>query len=314
MNYGSGCIIDGGSIKICFLAWEQICLACVPCWGDHGEGAGTAGVVCACPALGAWAFPRVSCGMQGWFVPHLSSFCLWQELAVAVISYSDKASPALEYHLSAIGFCLCLSQCCCLAQVSLPDGVQRDAVHVPPHSSPLGGFCFFISAKLPLWGSSPGSPQYRVSHEQIAHGEARPSSQAPFLQRSVPVANLPFTHCSEWGLHGCCEGCQASSVTVSISLAPPTVHTCPVCCSLLAAPFGLGPEQLCPGCLRSSACLPRRQPLAPCAWWLELEAWLIERQLGRMASPPGQLGSPRHSCCLRCQGCWLWGLVAQCPP
>lgn len=30
LNYGSGCIIDGGSIKICFLAWEQICLACVP--------------------------------------------------------------------------------------------------------------------------------------------------------------------------------------------------------------------------------------------------------------------------------------------
>lgn len=23
---------------------------------------------------------------------------------------------------------------------------------------------------------------------------------------------------------------------------------------------------------------------------------------------------PRHSCCLRCQGCWLWGLVAQCVP
>lgn len=221
----------------------------MPCWGDHREGTGTAGVVCACPALGAWAFPRVSWGMQGWFVPRLSSFYLWQELSVAVISYSDKASPALEYHLSAVGFCLYLSQCCFLAQVSLPDGVQRDAVHVPPHSSPLGGFCFFISAKLPPRGSIPGSPQYRVSHGRIVQRSSvsRPSSQAPFLQRSVPVADLPFTCCWEGGLHGCCEGCQASSVLVSISLALPTVHMCPVCCGLLAAPFGLGPEQLCPG-------------------------------------------------------------------
>jgi len=119
----------------------------------HGEGAGTAGVECACPALEAWAFPGVSWGMQSWFVPHISSFYLWQELSVAVVSHCDKASPALECHLSANGFCPCLYQCCCLAQVSLPDGVQRDAVHVSPRSSPLERFCFFISAKLPPWGA-----------------------------------------------------------------------------------------------------------------------------------------------------------------
>lgn len=33
-----------------------------------------------------------------------------------------------------------------------------------------------------------------------------------------------------------------------------------------------------------------------------------------MASPPGQVGSPRHGCCLQCQCCWLWGLEAQCSP
>lgn len=213
-----------------------------------GGGAGTAGVVCPCPALRAWAFARVSWGMQGWFVPRLSSFYLGQELSVAVISSLDKASPALEYHLSAIGFCPCLSQCCCLAQVFLPDGVEEMLFM----SSSLQSFRRVLLLRFcqtPSGGSTPGSPQYRVSHEQIACGEARPSSQAPFLQLSVPVANLPFTYCLEGSLPGCCEGCQASSVTVSVSLALPMVHTCPVCCSLLAAPFGLGPEQLCPGCL-----------------------------------------------------------------
>lgn len=117
--------------------------------------------MCVCPALGAWGFSRVSWGMQGWFLPHLPSFYLWQELSIAVISYSDKASPALEYHLFAVGFCTCLSQCCCLAQVSLPDGVHRDAaVHVPPHSSPLGEFSYFISAKCfslcPSWEKAQG--------------------------------------------------------------------------------------------------------------------------------------------------------------
>lgn len=60
MNYGSGCIIDRGSIKICFPAWEQICLDCVPCCEAHEEGAGTAGVVCACLAPGTWVFSGVS--------------------------------------------------------------------------------------------------------------------------------------------------------------------------------------------------------------------------------------------------------------
>lgn len=144
-----------------------------------GGGAGTAGVVCPCPALRAWAFARASWGMQRWFVPRLSSFYLGQELSVAVISSLDKMSPALEYHLSAIGFCPCLSQCCCLAQVFLPDGVQEMLFM----SSSLQSFrrvLLLHFCQTPSGGSTPGSPQYRVSHGQIACGEARPSSQAPF--------------------------------------------------------------------------------------------------------------------------------------
>lgn len=103
--------------------------------------------------------------MQGWFVPRLSSFYLGQELSVAVISSLDKASPALEYHLSAIGFCPCLSQCCCLAQVFLPDGVEEMLFM----SSSLQSFRRVLLLRFcqtPSGGSTPGSPQYRVSHEQ----------------------------------------------------------------------------------------------------------------------------------------------------
>lgn len=111
---------------------------------------------------------------------HLSLFYLWQERSVAVIPFPDKPSPALEYHLSAVGFCPRLSQRCCLAQVSLPDGAEKDAARVPPRSSPLGGFCCFVSAKLPLWGSSPGC--YGVSHGQIV------CSSAPAVCNLLPVA------------------------------------------------------------------------------------------------------------------------------
>lgn len=111
---------------------------------------------------------------------HLSLFYLWQERSVAVIPFPDKLSPALEYHLSAVRFCPRLSQRCCLAQVSLPDGAEKDAARVPPRSSPLGRFCCFVSARLPLWGSSPGC--YGVSHGQIV------CSSAPAVCNLLPVA------------------------------------------------------------------------------------------------------------------------------
>lgn len=56
--------------------------------------------------------------------------------------------------------------------------------------------------------------------------------------------------------------------------------------------------------------------LAPCAWWRYRRLSPRERAGGTaqgMASHPSQRGSPRHSYCLQCRGCWLWGLVTQRP-
>lgn len=159
---------------------------------------------------------------------------------------------SLEYHLSAVAV-----GCCCCPFISvlfssigvtpLPDRVQGFAVHVPPHSSPLGEFC--------------QTPSYRGA--LLVQGEpwacpwkARPSTQASFLQ------NLPFPHCLEGIFMGAVKDARPA---VSISLVLPVVHTYSVCYSLLAAPFGLAPELQC---LQCSDCLQRWQPLALCAWWL----------------------------------------------
>lgn len=49
----------------------------------------------------------------------------------------------MEYHLSALGFCPCLSQCC-LAQVCLCLIELKVAAHLPLHSSPLGRLCCLV--------------------------------------------------------------------------------------------------------------------------------------------------------------------------
>lgn len=81
-----------------------------------------------------------------------------QELCVCVLLWGPGAflgSPG-GYR---VGFCLVFPHFV-YAQVSLPDGVQRDAVHIPSRSSPLGEFSYFISAKCfsisPSWEKAPG--------------------------------------------------------------------------------------------------------------------------------------------------------------
>lgn len=123
-------------------------------------------------------------------IPH---FIYVMSSLVAVIPYSNKVPPSLEYHLSAVGFCPFISVLLsCTVVTPLPVGVQGFAVHVPSHSSLLGGFCQTpsveeLSQLSPVQGKPWANCPWR----------ARPRSQAPFLQLSIPVANLPFPHCLE---------------------------------------------------------------------------------------------------------------------
>lgn len=102
-----------------------------------------------------------------------------------------------------------------------------------------------------------------MSHGLIAYEKQKAQHPNSLLAVLHPNGKPVFPTLLGRGLHGCCEGCQASSVTVSIFLVLLVVHTCPVCYNLLAAPFGLAPEQICPGCLQCSDCLQRWYPLAP---------------------------------------------------
>lgn len=123
---------------------------------------------------------------------------------VAVIPYSNKVPPSLVYHLSAVGFCPFISVLLsCTGVTSLPDRVQGFALHVPPHSSPLGGFYQTPSVEeLSQLSPVQGEPWANCPWK------ARPSSQAPSLQLSIPMANLPFPECLEGVYMGAlqCDG------------------------------------------------------------------------------------------------------------
>lgn len=86
--------------------------------------------------------------MQSWFLPHHSSFYLCDELFYCCHPLFQQGPHSLKHHLSAVAFCPFISVLLSCTRVTrLPDRVQGFAVHVSPHSSPLGEFCQTLSVE-----------------------------------------------------------------------------------------------------------------------------------------------------------------------
>lgn len=161
--------------------------------GGDGEQAGAAGAVF-CPALRLEPLLESLWGTRGCLVPHLSLLYLWRQHSAAIISYSDKASPALEYHLSAVGFCPRLSQRC-LVQVCLCLIELKGAARIPHHSSPLGRLCCLVLEQaLSCRISCPGLPL--PSWHSPAHAaRSMPTFQDCYLKKRAGNSSAHLLAC-----------------------------------------------------------------------------------------------------------------------
>lgn len=196
--------------------------------GGDGEQAGAAGAVF-CPALRLEPLLESLWGTRGCLVPHLSLLYLWRQHSAAIISYSDKASPALEYHLSAVGFCPRLSQRC-LVQVCLCLIELKGAANIPHHSSPLGRLCCLVleqacvlqnflpwaappflaqpCPRSPIHAHFPGLLPQEESWEQLSTSACLLLSVAASLELAVALEMLlcclesPCSSVGSWGAAG----------------------------------------------------------------------------------------------------------------